>query len=382
MPERVLIAGVGVTPFTPLTVRSPLPELAGHAVRMALEDARIDYDLVDQVFMASANAGSGVSERLLMQIGLAGVPMFCLRDGGVSASTAVHLARNTILAGEAEAILVVGFEDVLAGISKGMFFGLGDIPDEVRSGLAQTNDPLAMIAQRDHPAALYAAQMGWLQAHMGLTEHCFEWVLARARAQARLNPVALADSPERGGWLPPYLCPPAGGAAAVLLCSEAFAGRYGSRGGVAMLASVRAGEMLSELAAGNQLDVLGRASTRWAATQAYAQSGVGVEDLDVIELHDQSVGDLLVFSAALGLCEEEGIHEFVFRTEMKPAVCPSGGLLGCGLVPGASALAQLAELVRQLRGEAGARQVPGARIGLHHSAAVGRSVTVSILQRV
>ncbi|MDG9924435.1 MULTISPECIES: acetyl-CoA acetyltransferase [unclassified Pseudomonas] len=382
MPQRVLIAGVGVTPFSPLTARASLPELAGRAVRMALEDARIDYDLIDQVFMSSVNTAVGVSEQLLMQIGLSGIPLFCMRDGGVSASTAVHLARNSILAGEAEAILVLGFEDLQAGTSKSMFFGLDNFPGDDGSELIRPGDPLSMLAQRDHPAALYAAQMSWLQAHMGLTEQCVERVLQRARTQARLNPGALADACEPGEWLPPYLCPPACGAAAVLLCSEAFAGRYGSRGGVAMLGSARASETLSELAAGNLLDVLGRAATRRAAAQAYAQAGVGVEDLDVVELHDQSVGDYLVFSAALGLCEEGEMGEFALRTQTKPVVCPSGGLLGCGLVPGASALAQLAELVRQLRGEAGARQVPGARVGLQHSAAVGRSVTVTILQRV
>ncbi|WP_271407958.1 thiolase C-terminal domain-containing protein [Pseudomonas sp. Q1-7] len=382
MPERVLIAGVGVTPFAPLTVRRPLPELAGQAVRMALENARIDCDLVDQVFLSSVNASIGASEQLLMQIGLTGIPMFCMRDGGVSASTAVHLARNSILAGEAEAILVLGFEGMQAGLSKRALFGLDDVVDQDRRDPNVPGDPLAMIAQRDHPAALYAAQMSWLQTHLGVTPACFERVLERARAQARLNPVALAHSPERDGWLPPYLCPPACGAAALLLCSESFAGRYGSRGGVAILGSARASETLSELAAGNLLDVLGRAATRRAAAQAYAQARIGAEDLDVVELHDQSVGDFLMFSAALGLCGEEGMGAFAFRRETKPAVCPSGGLLGCGLVPGASTLAQLAELVRQLRGEAGARQVRGARIGLQHSAAIGRSVTVAILQRL
>lgn len=382
MPERVLIIGVGVTPFSALSVRSPLPELVAHAARMALEDAGIDGDLVDQVFMSSANSGVGVCERLLAHTGMAGVPMFCLRDGGVSASTAVHLARNSILAGEAEAILVLGFEDLQAGISKQKLFGLDGFPDAEQDEPARPGDPLAMLAQRDHPAALYAAQMTWLQARLGLTELCFERVLDRALAQARLNPVACADTPESGAWFPPYLSPPAHGAAAVVLCSEAFAVRYGSRGGVGILSSTRAGESVYELTDGNPLDILGRAATRRAAEQACAQAGVGVEDLDVIELHDQSVGDFLVFSTALGLCEEQGMAEFALRAQARPVVCPSGGLLGCGFVPGASPLAQLAELVRQLRGEAGDRQVPGARTGLQHSAALGRSVTVAILQRL
>ena len=349
---------------------------------MALEDAGIDGDLVDQVFMSSANSGVGVCERLLAQTGLAGLPMFCIRDGGGSASAAVHLARNSILAGEAEAILVLGFEDLQAGLSKQKFFGLDGFPDAKQVERLPPGTPLAVIAQREHPAALYAEQMGWLQERLGLTDLCFERVLDRACAQARLNPDACVDASERGAWFPPYLSPPAHGAAAVLLCSEAFAARYGSRGGVGILASTRVGESVCELADGNPLDVLGRAATRRAAEQACAQAGIGVEELDVIELHDQSVGDFLVFSAALGLCEEEGMAGFALRVQARPVVCPSGGLLGCGYVPGASPLAQLAELVRQLRGEAGSRQVPGARTGLQHSAAVGRSVTVTILQRL
>lgn len=332
--------------------------------------------------MASVNCGVGVSEQMLMQIGLSGTPMFCMRDGGVSASTAVHLARNSILAGEAEAILVLGFEDMRAGISKRTFFGLEDFSGNDCGAAPLPADPLGMIAQRDHPAALYAAQMDWLQNHLGVTPAAFDAVAERARQRALRQGAVQADALQQNGWLPPYLCPPASGAAALLLCSETFAGRYGCRGGVAILGSARAGETLGELVTGNLLDVLGRAATRRAAAQACAQAGIGVEDLDVVELHDQSVGDFLMFSAALGLCEEEDIGEFALRSATRPVVCPSGGLLGCGLVPGASALAQLAELVRQLRGEAGARQVAGARTGLQHSAAVGRSVTVAILQRL
>lgn len=381
MADRVLIAGVGVTPFAPLSIRRSLHGLAGQAVRAALEDARIDNDLIDQVFVSSASARVGVSEQVLLQIGLSGIPTFCIRDGGVSPSTAVHLARNSILGGDAEAVLVLGFEDMHDGISSRMLFGLDAFPDDDWSDLLRRDDPLAMIARRDHPAALYAAQVQWLQTRMGVTERCFERVLEQARTRARLVPGGLPDAPAREGWLPPYLCPPASGAAAILLCSEGFADRYGMRRGVAILASTRSNDLLCELAAGNVLDVLGRAATRRAAAQAYAQAGIGVEELDVVELHDQSVGDFLVFASAIGLCEEAQMSDFAFRQRSKPMVCPSGGLLGGGLVPGVSALAQLAELVRQLRGEAGGRQVPGSRIGLQHSAAVGRSVSITILQR-
>jgi acetyl-CoA C-acetyltransferase len=221
---------------------------------------------------------------------------------------------------------------------------------------------------------------------MGITERRFDDVLGRARAQAAVNPNALLNrSPDRDGWLPPYLSPPACGAAAVLICSPAFALRYGVRADVSILASARGSDCASEQESGCVLDVLGRATTRRVVQQAYQQAGLGPEDIDVVELHDQSVGDFMVNSAALGFCREEDIDRFVqlghrLKGQMN-AVCPSGGLLGRGHAPGATGLAQLVELVWQLRGTAGGRQIAGARTALQHSTALGRSVSITLLQR-
>lgn len=387
MVGRVVVAGVGMTPFVPLSASDSCAALVGRAIRSALDDARIDYDLVDQVYASCVHGKAGSGEQVMAPIGLTGIPIFNVSDGCASASSALQMARSSVLSGEAECVLVVGFECMPAGISSRTFFGLGEFPREEWDDLSLCSDPLASLARRQHPAALFAAQTSWLLTRMAISEACFERVLNQARAQARLNPYAVLNhSSERDGWLAPYLCPPARGAAAVLLCSQSFLVRYGVRGGVSILASARGSDTALELESTSALDVLGRSATRRVAQRAYEQAGVGEDEIDVVELHDQSVGDFMVYSAALGLCREDEIDSFVQgqgRTSRgkRIAVCPSGGLLGRGHAPGATGLAQIVELVWQLRGDAGARQVGGAHTALQHSAALGRAVAVTILQR-
>lgn len=386
MTDKVLIAGVGMAPFLPLGGCDNHAALAGQAISSALDDARIDYDLVDQVFTSCVHGDAAIGEQMLSRIGYSGVPTFSLSDGCASASSAFQLARHSVLCGEAECVLVVGVECMPARISNREFFGLKDPARDEFGQDGQARDSIAFVERRQHPAVLFAAQTSWLLTRMGIAESSFERVLDRARTQAGINPYAVLHRvPDRDGWLPPYLCPPACGAAAVLICSSAFALRFGARADVSVLASARGSDCTSEQESGCVLDVLGRATTRRVAQHAYQQAGLGPEDIDVVELHDQSVGDFMVNSAALGFCREEEIDRFVqlghlLKGQMN-AVCPSGGLLGRGHAPGATGLAQLVELVWQLRGTAKGRQIAGARTALQHSAALGRAVSVTLLQR-
>ncbi|WP_411960985.1 thiolase C-terminal domain-containing protein [Pseudomonas mandelii] len=386
MSERVLIAGVGMASFLPLGGCDSHAALAGQAIRSVLDDARIDYDLVDQVFTSCVQGDAAIGEQMLSRIGYSGIPIFSLSDGCASASSAFQLARHSVLCGESECVLVVGVECMPGRISNREFFGLKDPARNLFKDDGQARDSNVLLERRSHPAVLFAAQTSWLLTRMGITERSFDDVLGRARAQAAVNPNALLNRVmDRDGWLPPYLCPPACGAAAVLLCSPAFALRFGVRADVSVLASTRGSDCMSEQESGCVLDVLGRATTRRVAQHAYQQAGLGPEDIDVVELHDQSVGDFMVNSAALGFCREEEIDRFVqlghrLKGQMN-AVNPSGGLLGRGHAPGATGLAQLVELVWQLRGVAKGRQITGARTALQHSTALGRSVSVTLLQR-
>lgn len=386
MSGKVLVAGAGMVPFLPLGGCDSHAALAGQAIRAALADARIDYDLVDQVFTSCVHGEADVAEQMLSQIGYSGVPVFSLGDGCASASSAFQLARNSVLCGQAECVLVVGVECMPVRISNREFFGLKEPSRDESVTAGQGDSAMAFIERRQQPALLFAAQTSWLLTRMGIAESSFDQVLERARSRASLNPYAVLNRvPGRDGWLPPYLCPPACGAAAVLICTPAFALRFGARADVTVLASARGSDSASEHESGSVLDVLGRATTQRVAQQAYQQAGLGAEDIDVVELHDQSVGDFMVNSAALGLCREQEIDRFVqlghrLKGQMN-AVNPSGGLLGRGHAPGATGLAQLVELVWQLRGMADGRQIPGARTALQHSTALGRAVSVTLLQR-
>ncbi|WP_460163693.1 thiolase family protein [Pseudomonas sp. S2_F03] len=296
MSEKVLIAGAGMVPFLPLGGSDSHAALAGQAIRAALADARIDYDLVDQVFTSCVYGETGIAEQMLSQIGYLGVPIFSLGDGCASASSAFQLARNSLLCGQAECVLLVGVECMPARISNRGFFGLKDLARDESSEVRQGENPIGFIERRQQPALLFAAQTSWLLTHMGIAQSSFDQVLERARAQAGLNPYAVLNRlPDRDGWLSPYVCPPACGAAAILLCTPAFALRFGARADVTVLASARGSDSASEQESGCVLDVLGQATTRRVAQLAYQQAGLGAEDIDVAgtarpkrrRLHDQ-----------------------------------------------------------------------------------------------
>jgi acetyl-CoA acyltransferase len=125
--------------------------------------------------------------------------------------------------------------------------------------------------------------------------------------------------------------------------------------------------------------------SRAAARAAYESSGLGIEDVDVVELHDCfSVNELLTYEA-LGMCADGESGKLVESGATtyggRWVVNPSGGLISKGHPLGATGLAQAAELVRQLRGEAGPRQVAGARVGLAHNIGLGGAAVVTLLRR-
>ena len=220
MSVKVLIAGAAMVPFLPLGGSDSHAALAGQAIRAALADARIDYDLVDQVFTSCVHAQAGIAEQMLSQIGYSGVPIFSLGDGCASASSALQLARNSLLCGQAECVLLVGVECMPAGISDREFFGLRDLARDESATVRQAENPIGFIERRQQPALLFAAQTSWLLTRMGVAQSSFDQVLEQARAQAGRNPYAVLNRvPDRDNWLAPYLCPPACGAAAILLLS-------------------------------------------------------------------------------------------------------------------------------------------------------------------
>ncbi len=179
-------------------------------------------------------------------------------------------------------------------------------------------------------------------------------------------------------------CPPTCGAAAALLVSESFAKRHGLRRDVFIAGQAMTTDLPSTFEAQDMMRLVGYDMTRSAAEQVYAQTGIGAEDLDVVELHDCFAHNELITYEALGLCPEGGAARFIADGDNtyggKIVTNPSGGLLSKGHPLGATGLAQCYELTHQLRGSAERRQVAGARTGLQHNLGLGGACVVTLYQ--
>jgi acetyl-CoA acyltransferase len=180
--------------------------------------------------------------------------------------------------------------------------------------------------------------------------------------------------------------PTSDGAAAAVVVSERFVERHGlGERAVEIVAQAMTTDTEESFASGSCVDVVGQPMSRAAARQVYERAGLGIEDVDVVELHDCfSINELLTYEA-LGMCEEGESGKLVESGATtyggRWVVNPSGGLISKGHPLGATGIAQVAELVWQLRGEAAARQVTDAQVGLAHNIGLGGAAVVTLLRR-
>jgi acetyl-CoA C-acetyltransferase len=250
--------------------------------------------------------------------------------------------------------------------------------------------------ERRTPPALcmFGAQVdALLQA--GVSEQTIASIAVKARRHAAENPNAifrdqltidqvLAAPPIFRQLRKLYACPPSCGAAAVIVCNKAFAKTHGVRGDVVLAGRGWCSDRTSYFN-GSVMDVMFQALSRDAAIAAYEDAGVGPEDIDVFEIHDCFTSNELATYVALGLCAEEDLNAFVADGNNtyggSSVINPSGGLLAKGHPLGATGLAQITELTWQLRGEAGVRQVEGARLALQHNGGLGSAGFVHIFKK-
>jgi len=181
-------------------------------------------------------------------------------------------------------------------------------------------------------------------------------------------------------------CPPTCGAAAALICSEDFAARHGLRADVQIRAQAMSTDGPATFESQDMRELVGFSMARSAARQVYEAAGVGPQELDVVELHDCFAHNELITYEALDLCPLGGAEQFVLDGDNtyggRIVTNPSGGLLSKGHPLGATGLAQCTELVQQLRGDAGPRQVEGARLALQHNLGLGGACVVTLYEKV
>jgi len=380
MTGGVEIAGVGMHPFgrfgettaTELGVTAVADTLADVGWSPARARARIGA-----AFCATAYGGVAAGHRVLGALALTGMPIVDVEAGCASGGAALALAATSLRSGEHDAVLVVGVEKMPKGIIRSSFFE----PWREQAGLAATPAYFALRAQRllrehgltiDDLAALVVKNRRWGAMNpdaMFRSEVTAEAVLA---SRVVCDPLRL--------WM---LCSPNEGAAAMVLQRS----DQGVQLAAACLRSHLPGSVLDEstpLAGIDDTEIT--PPTARAAADAYEAAAIGPGDLDVVECQDTDAARELLSWAELGLCAAGDqparlAAEADGASPAGPAINRSGGLLSKGEPLGASALGQVVELVRQLRGQAGARQVPDARVGLAHTIGRGANASVTIVTR-
>ena len=363
----VAITGVGMHPFGRFDGVSTT-DMGVVAVRAALREAGIGKGGFQAAFCGTAYGGVATGHKVLSRLGMTGMPIVDVEAGCASGSAALMLAAAAIRAGQYDTVVVFGTEKMPKGIIRSSFFE----PWQEEAGLASTPAFFGLRAQR-------------LCQTSGITKDHLARVVVKNRRHGAANPDAMYQKEttveevlaSRVVCEPLHLfmmCSPNEGAAALVLRRDDLATSSPTASSpvtlaAAVLRSHIPGSVLSE---STPLSGLAHddapAPTTLSATAAYEEAGLGPADLHVVECQDTDAARELGSCEELGLCEPGGsaalLDSGATHIGGRLPVNPSGGLLSKGEPLGASALGQVVELVRQLRGECGPRQVDGARVAL------------------
>lgn len=391
-PSRTLIAGTGMVPFGKPGRSPDFTEMSKSAVRAALADAGLDYRDMQQAYVGYVYGDSTCGQQALYPVGMTGIPVFNVNNNCATGSSALYLARQAIEHGAADCVLVLGFEQMNPGAIDSVFT---DRPSPLD---AFDEASKLWVGQEQLPPALRyfgGAGLEHMRRH-GSTLEDFARVRAKASRHAVHNPLAIfrteltkeevLASPELWPGVMTRLmaCPPTCGAAAAVLVSKRYARKHALNCGAAIRAQSMTTDSPGTFSEKDMLKLAGADMTRRAATEVYEAAGVSPEDIDVAELHDCFAHNELISYEALGFCPEGGASEFIANGDNtysgKVVTNPSGGLLSKGHPLGATGVAQCHELVCQLRGVAGPRQVEQARLALQHNIGLGGACVVTLYE--
>lgn len=390
---KVFVAGVGMIPFAKPGSSKSYDEMGAEAGTLALKDAGIGYNAVQQAYAGYVYGDSTCGQKALYRIGMTGIPVVNVNNNCSTGSTALFLARQAIQSGAADCVLALGFEQMKPG-------ALGSVYTDRPSPFTDFDTVCdEIVGMPDVPLALRyfgGAGLSHMQKY-GTKLETFARIRSKASKHAKNNPLALfrqevsVDDVMQAQTIWPGVmtrlmaCPPTCGAAAALLVSDSFAAKHGLRRDVEIAAQAMTTDYPSTFEARDMMQLVGADMSRAAAEKVYEQAGIGAGDVDVVELHDCFAHNELITYEALGLCGEGGAEGFVQDGDNtyggQVVTNPSGGLLSKGHPLGATGLAQCYELTQQLRGTAEARQVEGARVALQHNLGLGGACVVTLYRK-
>jgi len=379
----VYIVGVDMIKFGRYPDRT-VPGLAAEAALLALDDAGLTIDQMQALFCGNlGQANNMIGQRMLAEIGQTGIPVVNVANACATGATAFRDAWMTIKAGVHDLVLAVGVEQMGRGLLGG---GRGGVSTE---GVLGSGTMPTMFAQIGVEHARNYGTTFEQFAKVSVKNHHHSTMNAKSmyRVETPLEEVMGSEMISYPNTK--LMCSVnVDGSAAAVLASEATAKRLGL---MDRAVKVRASEMSSNPFEARQLAMPDfSAATRLAARNAYEQAGVGAEDIDLVELHDCFATAELVHYENLGLCEDGEAGRMIDTGETalggSVPVNVSGGLLSKGHPLGATGIANIYEVSTHLRGEAGARQVEGARMGMTHvvggGPGMGTACAIHILEKV
>ena len=394
MSNRTYVVGVGMTKFEKPGAREwDYPDMAREAGTRALDDAGIAYGDVEQAFAGYCYGDSTSGQRAVYELGLTGIPIINVNNNCSTGSSALYMARQAVRGGLADCALALGFEKMEPG-------SLG-IKYTDRANPIQKHAE-AMFALREPEASPPAPQLfgnagrEHMERHGSEPEH-YAWIGWKNHEHSTRNPYAQFQTEYsldeiKGAKvihepLTKLQCSPTSdGSACAVVASERFVDEHGlGERAIEVAGQALTTDTRATFESRSCMSVVGYDMSREAAHRALDEAGAGPDDLDVIELHDCFSANELITYEALGLAEEGEGHKLVEAGDTtyggRWVVNPSGGLISKGHPLGATGLAQCAELTWQLRGDADARQVEGAEVGLGHNIGLGGACVVTVLRQ-
>ena len=392
MGRKVFVAGVGMTRFEkPFSRDWDYPDMAREAGTRALEDAGIPFGEVQQAAVGYVYGDSTRGQRAVYELGLTGIPVYNLNNNCSTGSTALFLAKQLVEGGMADCVLALGFEKMQKG-ALAIDSTRGNplhrhLETMVRLRGQAEGPPAAQLfgnAGREHMERYGTRAESF--ARVALKNHRHSVENPNSQFQQEYTLEQIQQSPAVHAPLTRLqCCPTSDGAAAAVVASGDFVRRHRLEGQAVEIAGMAMATDLPGSFEDSCIRLVGSEMTRLAARQAYQQSGLGPENVQVVELHDCFSTNELITYEALGLCPEGKGGELIDSGAVtyggRWVVNPSGGLISKGHPLGATGLAQCAELCSQLRGLAGKRQVPGARAALQHNLGLGGAAVVTLYRR-
>lgn len=391
--RRVNVIGVGMTKFTSPKALRPYTEMATEATQDAMRDAGVDYSEIEHAYTGWVYADSCAGQKVLYEMGMTGIPIFNVNNNCSTGSNALYLARQAVASGAIECALALGFEQMSPG-ALGIVFG--DRPIPMQTFFEKLFEVVPPVEGAAPAGQLFAGAGVEHQQKYGTKNETFAKISVKARKHAQHNEraifrdqVTLEEVLASPMQAPPLTrlqcCPPTCGAGAAILCSDEFAKKHDINAPIYIAAQSMLTDFNSSFDSKSPMRIVGYDMTAAAAKEVYEASGIGPEDVDVVELHDCFTANELITYEGLGLTPEGTAEKFIEDGDNtyggKYVTNPSGGLLSKGHPLGATGLAQCAELVWQLRGEAGVRQVEDAKVGLQHNIGLGGCVVVTMYRK-